>query len=337
MTEYAPETTTRSAPLESDESLEIEFRPKNPGPVSIGVHAPWDRLIPPDPTRRRLELVAPDRNDPVATSESRGFFSNTALDFSVTEAALTTPGEWRARVVNIERMEGTETFELTVSYPSDTEIMTAEVDAFDLENQLFGLFKSSEITLTSGDDRSVVRLPNVSVENYRFTVPGLDEEVHSAGGHRIVRERLYELTAQLARVTLDGGTINLLFEFEEPNYDFVGDLDVRMLRPQIHVTFPLGTTEQAVVTGSPKAVFDFEVDSDTDVPAPVRWAIEDFADELRNRVTEELSVAFDRGRIHEYIDDVLATEVDNAVPEDASIYGIGRVAQGNFNVKYVVD
>jgi len=132
------------------------------------------------------------------------------------------------------------------------------------------------------------RLHQPITDRYLTTV--LDEEVSHAGEHHIVRERLYELTAHSARVTLGGGAINLLFEFEEADYDFVGDLEVRMLRPQIHVTFPLGTTERAVVTGAPRAVFDFEVDSATDVPEPVRWAIKDFADELRNRVAEELSV-----------------------------------------------
>lgn len=337
MPEYVPETTTESRAMASDESLEIEFRPKNPGLVTITASASWDRLIPPDPTKRRLELLAPDRDKPVATSESRGITPGSRLDFSVSEEDLTSSGQWRARIVNIERMEDTEEFELAVSYPSDTEILTAEMDAFDIEKQLHELFKPSTIILTSGPDESVVRLrPKISVEDYRFTVPDLDEEVAVGDDHHTLRERLYELTAQPARVTLvRSGSVQFTYEFDRANYEFVGEPPVQIHHPQIQVTVPLGTTEDAVVVGEAAATFDFELGFERVQSAHVEWALEDYVEELRNHVGKELASAFDRERVHEYIEEILSTEVDKSLPDGARLYGVDRGAQGNLEVKYV--
>lgn len=336
MAEYVPHTETKSASLESDENLEIEFRPENAGPVSTTVRASWDRLIPPDPTKRRLELFAPGRDGPVAVNESRGITPGSRLDFDVSEEDLATAGQWRSRVANVERMEGTEEFELAVSYPSDTEVLTVGVDAFDIEQRLHELFGSATIGLTSGPEESVVRLrPEIGVEDYRFTAPDFDEEISVGDTHHTVRERLYELTAQTARVTLlEEGSVQFTFGFDEANYDLVGDPHVRIHRPQVRVTLPLGTTEDAVVTGRPTAVFDFEPGFQQGLSAHVRWAIEDYAEELRSQVGDDVAAAFGRERVHEYVDDVLSREVDAALPDDASLYGVGRVVQGNLEVKY---
>ena len=321
----------------SDESLEIEFRPENPGRVTITASASWDRLIPPDPTKRRLELLAPDRDEPVATSESRGIFPGSRLVFSVSEEDLTSPGQWRARIVNLERMEDTEEFELTVSYPSDTEVLTAGVDTFEIERQLHELFIPSTITLTSGDDESVVRLrPGISVEDHRFTVPDLDEEVSVGDDHHVLRGRLHELTAKPARVSLvQSGSINFTYEFDRANYDLVGEPPIQLHKPQIQVTVPLGTTEDVVVVGEPNATFDYQLGLERVQSAHVEWAVEDYVEELRNVVESELANAFGRKRVQEYIEDVLSTEVDTTLPEGARLYGVGRVAQGKLEVKYV--
>lgn len=321
----------------SDESLEIEFRPKNPGGVTLSASASWDRLIPPDPTKRRLELLAPDRDEAVATSEGRGIFPSSQLSFSVSEEDLTNPGQWRARIVNLERMEGTEDFELTVSYPSDTEILTADVDAFEIEKQLHELFKPSTITLTSGDDESVVRLrPEISVEDHRFTVPDLDEEVSVGNDNHVLRGRLHGLTAKPARVTLvQSGSVNFTYEFDRANYDLVGDPPIQLHNPQIQVTVALGTTEDAVVVGEPNATFDYQLGLERVQSAHVEWAVEEYVEKLRNAVEKELAKAFDRQRVHEYIEDVLSTEVDKTLPEGVRLYGVGRVVQGNLEVEYV--
>lgn len=339
MSEYVSESTTESRSLASDESLEIEFRPKNPGPVTITASASWDRLIPPDPTKRRLVLMAPDRDEPVATSENRGIFLGSRLEFSVSEEDLTSPGQWRARIVNLERMEDTEEFELSVSYPTDTKVLTVEVDAFDIERQLHELFKPSAITLTSGPDESVVRLrPEMSVEDYRFTVPDLDEEILVGDNRHTLQMRLHELTAQPARVSLvESGLIHFSYEFDRANYTFVGEPPVQIHRPQIQIFVPLGTTEDGVVASGANASFDFEFSLERAQSAQVEWEVEDYVEELRNHVGKELASAFDRERVHEYIEDTLSPVVDKAVPDDARLYGVGRVVQGTLEVKYVAE
>lgn len=337
MSEYVPETETDSRALGSDERLEIEFRPANPGPVSLTASASWDRLVPPDPTKRRLELLAAGHDEPVARSQSRGLTPGSKLEYTVSEEDLASPGEWRARVVNLERMEDTEEFELSVSYPSDTEVLTAHVDVFDLEQRLYELFESSTVTLTSGRDESVVRLrPGIGVEDYRFTVPDFDREFSVGDEHHVIRLRPYELTAEPARVTLtEGGAIRLTFQFEEPAYDLVGEPPVRLRSPRLDVTVPLGTTEEAVVTGRPTATFDFDVDFERVESSHVRWEIEDYVEELSGRVEEELAAAFDRDRVHDYLDDVLGPVADDVVPEAARLYDVGRVVRGNLELNYV--
>lgn len=106
-------------------------------------------------------------------------------------------------------------------------------------------------------------------------------------------------------------------------------------------------TGDAVVSDRPTAEFDFDVDLDMDwstgdftrrdFVTKVQWAIDEFINDVQESVGSDLLMAFDREPVHQYIDDVLSTKVSEALPDGAQIVRVGRVVQGNFEVKYIVE
>ncbi|WP_428738677.1 hypothetical protein [Sulfurimonas sp.] len=342
MSEYLTESVSISRHLRPNESLEIEATVPNAGAIVAMTSAKWDRIFPPDPTKRLLEIYKPNTTSPIVSRLDGGFGIKTFLHSS---ASAGDTGVWKARVTNKEN--STEIFKLTLSYPGTTEIKTIQVPVSLIDAFVQQTLEQITIHLTNGDNNSYIRFPaSMNVGDQHFTIPGYSKNINMPWPvpDIKIREHISNINSKSVDVALgnrnsdfSNGYIDMNVVFETSGHEIKGTLDANIGHMDLTVKLGLTVENRRVTYEDDNIEVDFPITIDlVNVPDFIEDAVNgltSFRKKIRNAVIAKIKSVFAANSTREALSNALNNQLRTLLGENAQIV-LAKVENNTLTIKY---
>jgi len=338
MATFLPVTESASRTLAPKETLEIQFPVANAGPIQLLASAGFDGIFPLDPTARRVDLFEPGVAQPVAFRTDPGLAIATPLSHQVPQADAGLPGEWTARVTNLENTP--QEFTLRVTYPGTTPLQTITVPAALVDAFVNSVVSQIRVHLTRGANQSFVDFPpNLNVQDVHFTIPDFVRTIDLLLFQINIVEFVDDvntngLTFSLenAAVGFANGFMRLVATFEEAGREIRGTFAAQLSDMKLTVDLGLTALAGRVSYGNVRTRFDTDVDL-VGLPDFILDPIFQYSDQIRNLVENETRKAFDSAAIRQAITAAIASTIAPLLPANARIASV-RVVNGALTLEF---
>ena len=369
MPEYLTNTTSRTANLAPEETVEISFDPGAEGTIKmtsssrITMMFDLERLrerpgeLPPRPpvsrpTRRRMALIRPNGTiavEKLLTSQM------SSLAYSISAADAAGDNAWKLRVTNLD--EGAAKFTATVEYPTAIAVKTLSVPLAQLNPILAGALAFGQIKLhlesgeNDNDKRSYLDIQNPILREqlvraglalpYRLLVPKAE---YDAWWWPKITARLKDVNTQSVSVTMENangtfgnGFLRLNVRFEEQGTEIVVDNapDVDLLNMNLIVDLGLAMNGEVLSYGVVDATFPVSTDVHG-IPDNILSVFVNIAKMIRNAVESRIEGFLNNATLRQKT----AEQLKSALSQISSTLGTSlmirsvRVAGGSLTITY---
>jgi len=346
MAEYLPIRKTKSAYLRRNEKLEIQFKPKKPGPITLMAFARWERYFPPDPTRRRVALYKPGSSAAVASKTDSGLAHSTFLHYNASASEIHAVGNWTGRVTNLE--DSRENFRLSVSYPSDIPLKTIVVPASLVSSFVNATIGQTKIHVTDGNNQSYIKFPaSFGVPMRRFTAPRYSYTINLPWpipdikiNERVndINSRSVDFALRNASAQFSNGSMRLTVQFEHQGKEILGTFHAHLRNMKLIVNLGLETRNKKISYIRNNVDVDFQCSVDlVGVPDWLESKVLDpiigYSRKIRNSVENAVSAIFSQESTRRAFSDAITAKVQTLLGANAKIYSV-KVQGGKLTVKY---
>jgi hypothetical protein len=342
MTEYLPEQKSESRSLRGNEYLDVKFKVKNPGPITVLAYADWwrewdteSRSWLTNPTKRKVELFKPGVNTPIATRTEEGWGQTTSLGYNVPASEVGPAEDWTARVTNLERR--TELFRLIVSYPGDIPIKTYTIDASSVEAFFSSIIGQIKIRVTRGMDASYIDFPETfGVEDVHFTVkdfvfdpwwfPTIKEypnDINSSG-----------ITFSLENATsgYSNGLMRLVVQFEEHGREILGTWHGHMSNIRLTIDLGLSVQNGKISYYNVGVSLSFNLDM-LGIPDWLADPIFGYKGDIQRTVKEKIRTVFQKEAMRQAFSDAITKKVSPFLGSNPQILSV-KIRDDQLTIRY---
>lgn len=342
MSEYLSKKITKVKFLNPGESLEVNFNVPNPGRILAIAKADWDKIFPPDPTKRLVELFAPGATSATVKVLDEGTAKVTFLNSNATSSNT---GVWKARITNKE--DSREKFTLTVSYPGTVELKTLTVPISIINSFINATIKQVVIHLTDGTNNSYIRFPtSMGVPDSRFTIPKYTRKINMPWPvpDITISERVSNIDSKTVSANLVNaggdyinGAINLKINFETSGYEIKGTVDANISKMNLDVMLGITVANQKITYQTNNIGVNFPISVDlVNVPDFLEGFINGltgFRDSIKTSMKNSARNAFISSATRQAITNALNSQISTVLGAGAKVFS-AKVQGGNLIVKY---
>jgi hypothetical protein len=335
MQEFVPDRRVESRPLESGESIEIEFTPRNRGWIVIVAEAAWRDT---EPIRRRVELLRAGEAKPLSEKTDRGLGVATLVTYHLT-GEISDGDVFACRVTNLD--DDPAEFTLRLLYPGDRAIDSQEISSSLIEGFVNKLLGETEIRITRGEDQSYIRLPGaLGLDDVRFTIPDFRKKVAFLTIQeypRMIESR--DLTMSLinaSRQHPNGGLgVTITFAGEEGANEINGTFHGRLSDMRLVIQLGLTMDGSAIAYNRVHVTFDFELDL-KGIPDWLFDPLFHYSDALKQAVEDNLLKLLRSPETKETFSKGLTEQVRAVIPEGDILHSL-RVIDGTVVLKHYLE
>lgn len=321
MKEFVPERETKTEVIEPDQSVEIEFWPKNRGWLVAVAEAPWKDV---EPVKRKLELIPPDNKQDSIEKIDKGLGVATLITHHVREKDFGNRSKpWKCRVTNL--CEASAAFTVRLLYPGEREIMELTITKSLLEDFVNKLLGETSIRITQGEEASHVQLPKaLGIDDITFTVPDFRKKIMFVSIHQypsnIDSERLV-LSLINADKRYPNGGLGMTIMFAGDHDQIMGTFHGRLTDMRLVIQLGLAMDDGAVTYNRVEVSFDF----DLDVKGIPDWLFDPvfhYTDSLKQAVEENLKALLDKPETREAFSNGLTEQIQGVIPEGSQLHSL---------------
>jgi len=342
MPEFLSVSLSKQKKLNPGESVELPFDVKNPGNVVAIAKAGYDKIFPPDPTKRLLEIFVPGKTTPEAKKLDEGF---ALVTFLKAVASNTNKGMWKARVTN--REDSAQTFKLSVSYPGTKELKSFTVPLSLINSFINATVKNIEIYLTDGTNKSSFKFPaSLGVPAFQFTVPKYSKRYNLPWPipDITITEKIWDIksksvSANLANARPDYifGSFDIKVSFETSGHEIKGTIDANIGNMNLDVALGIIVENGKITYSKNNIAIKFPITINLvnvpDVLENIIDGLTGFKNQIKDAVIKAIRNVFAAEATRQAFSNALNNQILPLLGTNAKIVS-AKVEGGNLTVKY---